>query len=51
MSGPLRFVGELSALAAFPAGIKELGTCPGAGCVKPNFGFQFDFNLGMQLAF
>lgn len=51
MSGPLRFIGELSALAAFPAGIKELGTCPGAGCVKPNFGFQFDFNLGMQLAF
>jgi hypothetical protein len=51
MSGSLRLVGELNGLAAFPGGIQELGTCPGAGCVEPNFGFQFDLNLGLLVAF
>ena len=29
ISGAMKFVGELNALAAVPAGIKELGGCPG----------------------
>ncbi|HEU5056108.1 MAG TPA: hypothetical protein VFU21_06270, partial [Kofleriaceae bacterium] len=36
ISGSMRFVGEVNTLAAIPAGIKELGTCPGSGCVKPH---------------
>jgi len=51
MTGSMSFVGELNALAAAPVGIKELGTCPGEGCVKPHFGLQFDINLGLLLAF
>lgn len=51
ISGSMAFVGELNTLAAFPAGIKELGTCPGSGCVKPHFGLQFDINLGVLLSF
>ena len=51
ISGSMRFVGEINTLAAIPAGIKELGTCPGSGCVKPHFGLQFDINLGVLLAF
>ena len=51
MSRSLKLVFELDGLAAFPGGIEELGTCPGAGCVKPSFGFQFDLDLGLSLAF
>jgi hypothetical protein len=51
ISSSMRFVGEINTLAAIPAGIKELGTCPGSGCVKPHFGLQFDINLGVLLAF
>ena len=51
ISGAMRLVGELNTLAAVPAGIKEIGTCPGEGCVKPHFGLQFDINLGVMLAF
>ena len=51
LSGPMQLVAELNALAAIPGGIKELGPCPGSGCVRPNFGVQADFNLGILLAF
>lgn len=51
LSGPLQLVGELNGLAAFPGGIQELGSCPGAGCVEPHFGMQFDVNLGVLMAF
>lgn len=51
ISGSMNFVGEVNALAAAPVGVKELGTCPGEGCVKPHFGLQFDINLGVLLAF
>jgi hypothetical protein len=51
LSGAMKFVGEVNALAAVPAGIKELGGCPGAGCVKPHFGLQFDVNLGVMFSF
>ena len=51
ISGSMNFVGEVNALAAAPVGVKELGTCPGEGCVKPHFGVQFDINLGVLLAF
>lgn len=51
ISGAMAFVGEFNALAAVPAGIKEIGTCPGEGCVKPHFGLQFDINLGVLLSF
>jgi hypothetical protein len=51
ISGAMSFVGELNALAAAPVGVKELGTCPGEGCVKPHFGLQFDVNLGLMLSF
>lgn len=51
ISGSMAFVGELNTLAAVPAGIKEIGTCPGEGCVKPHFGLQFDINLGVLLSF
>jgi hypothetical protein len=51
VTGSMSFVGELNALAAAPVGIKEIGTCPGEGCVKPHFGLQFDINLGLLLAF
>ncbi|HLU64732.1 MAG TPA: hypothetical protein VKZ63_00565 [Kofleriaceae bacterium] len=51
MSGSMQLVGEVNALAAIPGGIKELGTCPGSGCVRPHFGLQFDFNLGILFAF
>ena len=51
LSGSMAFVGELNTLAAAPVGIKELGGCPGEGCVKPHFGLQFDINLGVLLSF
>lgn len=51
ISGAMSLVGEVNALAAAPVGIKEIGTCPGEGCVKPHFGLQFDINLGLLLAF
>jgi tetratricopeptide (TPR) repeat protein len=51
LSGVSHLVAELSALAAFPGGIDELGPCPGSGCVRPNFGIQADFNLGVLFAF
>ncbi len=51
IGGPIRLVAELNALAALTAGIKELGDCPGAGCVKPKNGLQIDANLAFQLAF
>jgi hypothetical protein len=51
LSGVMQLVAELNGLAAFPAGIKELGPCPGSGCVRPNFGVQVDINLGILFAF
>jgi hypothetical protein len=51
LGGPMRFVAELNTLVGIPGPIKELGTCPGAGCVKPNFALQFDLNLGVLFAF
>lgn len=51
IAGSMSLVGELNALAAAPVGIKEIGTCPGEGCVKPHFGLQFDINLGLLMAF
>ena len=51
VSGSMQLVGEINSLAAIPGGVKSLGTCPGAGCVEPHFGLQFDFNLGLLLAF
>ncbi len=36
LSGAMNLVAELNALAAFPAGIEEIGPCPGSGCVRPN---------------
>jgi hypothetical protein len=51
LSGVSHLVAELNALAAIPGGIDELGPCPGSGCVRPNFGVQADFNLGVLFAF
>jgi hypothetical protein len=51
VSEMVRLVGELNSIAAIPGGIKELGPCPGSGCVRPHFGLQFDLNLGVLLAF
>jgi hypothetical protein len=51
LSSSLDLVFELDGIAAVPGGIEELGTCPGAGCVKPSFGFQFDLDVGLSLAF
>jgi hypothetical protein len=51
LSSMMSLIGELNGLAAIPGGVEELGACPGAGCVKPHFGFQFDLNLGMLVAF
>jgi hypothetical protein len=51
LSGPMKFVVELNALAAF-AVIDELGDCPdGDSCVRPSFGLQLDANLGILFAF
>jgi hypothetical protein len=51
ISGSMKLVGELNSMAAIPGGIKELGGCPGSGCVKPHFGLQFDVNLGVLMSF
>ena len=51
LSGATQLVAELNTLAAFPGGIDEIGPCPGAGCVRPNFGVQVDLNLGVLFAF
>jgi hypothetical protein len=51
LSGAMHLVAELNALAAFPAGIEEIGPCPGSGCVRPNTSIQADFNLGILFAF
>ncbi len=51
LSGAMNLVAELNALAAFPAGIEEIGPCPGSGCVRPNTSVQADFNLGILFAF
>jgi len=51
LGGPTHLVAELNGLAAFPAGIKEVGPCPGSGCVRPHFGVQVDINLGVLFAF
>jgi hypothetical protein len=51
LSGATHFVAELNALAAFPAGIEELGPCPGSGCVRPHFGVEVDVNFGLLFAF
>lgn len=51
LSGAMQLVAELNVLAAFPAGIKEVGPCPGSGCVRPHFGLQGDINLGVLFAF
>jgi len=45
----LRFLAELNALLGL-AVVDQIG-CPGNGCVEPNFGAQFDFNLGLMVAF
>ena len=50
MGGAIRLVAEVNALAGIPI-ISELGTCPGMGCIKPNFAVQFDLNLGLMFAF
>ncbi len=50
MGGPIKFIAELNAIAAIPV-IAEIGTCPGSGCVEPNFAFHVDFNLGLLFAF
>lgn len=49
LSGPVRLVAELHSTVGVPV-VDEIG-CPGNGCVQPNFGSQFDANLGLQLAF
>ncbi|HYU15590.1 MAG TPA: hypothetical protein VEL05_05955, partial [Candidatus Acidoferrum sp.] len=51
LSGPMQLVAEVNALAAFPGGIKEVGSCPGSGCVRPHFGVELDANLGLLVAF
>ena len=51
LSGAMNLVAELNALAAFPAGIEEIGPCPGSGCVRPNTSVQADLNLGILFAF
>ena len=51
LSGVMQLVAELNVLAAFPGGIKEVGPCPGSGCVRPHFGLQGDINLGVLFAF
>ncbi len=48
--GSMSFIAELNALAGIPI-ISEMGTCPGVGCVKPNFAVQLDANLGLQVGF
>jgi hypothetical protein len=50
MGGAIRFIAEVNALAGIPI-ISELGTCPGQGCIEPNFAVQFDLNLGLIFAF
>lgn len=49
LGGSLRFVFEASGLVGLPV-VDQLG-CPGNGCVEPNFGTQFDLNLGLMVAF
>jgi hypothetical protein len=51
LSGLVQLVTELNALAAFPAGVEEVGPCPGSGCVRPHTGVQGDVNLGVLFAF
>jgi hypothetical protein len=51
LSGAMQLLAELNGLAAFPAGVEEVGPCPGSGCVRPHFGFQVDVNLGILFAF
>jgi hypothetical protein len=51
LSGPMRVVAEVNALAAVTAGFDELGSCPGDGCVRPTNGAQFDANLAVLVAF
>lgn len=51
LSRVMHLVGELNSLAAIPGPVKEIGTCPGSGCVKPHFGVQLDINLGLLVAF
>jgi hypothetical protein len=48
--GSLSLVADATTMLGIPI-ISELGTCPGVGCVKPNFALQIDLNLGLQLAF
>jgi hypothetical protein len=50
MGGPIKFVAELNAIAGIPV-VEEMGTCPGSGCVKPNFALHFDVNLALLFAF
>jgi hypothetical protein len=51
LSGPVQLVAELNALAAFPAGVEEIGPCPGSGCVRPQTSVQADLNIGVLFAF
>lgn len=48
--GSLSLVADATTMLGIPV-ISELGTCPGVGCVKPNFALQIDLNLGLMLAF
>lgn len=51
LGGPMKFVAEVNTLAGIPGPIETLGTCPGPGCVRPNFALQIDVNLGVLFAF
>jgi hypothetical protein len=51
LGGPMMLVAELHSTAGMPLGVEELGSCPGAGCIRPNFALQFDVNLGILFAF
>lgn len=48
--GSLSLVADATTMLGIPI-ISELGTCPGVGCVKPNFALQIDLNLGLMLSF
>ena len=49
LSSSLKLVAELHSIAGLTAGLKEVGS--GSGSVRPNFGVQFDANLGILFNF
>lgn len=51
LGGPMKFVAEAHSYAAIPGPVKEIGDCPGEGCIEPNFALHFDLNVGVLLAF